>query len=221
MHVVIGGSDGLGKKIIESLNELGLETVNIARRKNSDAGINILGDITKGADLQTVIRELKNVEAPIEAMYISAGVFSFQELNNVLAEEFDRVFTINTQAPFLLISALLSRIKVDNTDIIFINSVAGLRPYKNQSLYNASKAALHSLTKDLRAELSNTPSRVIGVYPGMIDTDLAQKLPHSPLPKSKHTMIDPKVLADYIVYTQQLPRSIEVTDIIMERKKLI
>ena len=52
----------------------------------------------------------------------------------------------------------------------------------------------------------------------MTDTDLAQKLPGGAVPKSKHAMIDPKILADYIVYTQQLPRTIEVSDIILDRK---
>lgn len=219
MHVIIGGSDGLGKAIIESLNSFGLETVNVARRKNSDAGQNVECDLSTEDGVRVAVEELRNIEKSLEAIYISAGVFSFQDISNFTADEFDRVFTINTRAPFLLISALLDRIKAENTDLIFINSVAGLRSYKNQSLYNASKAALHSFTNDLRAELSETRSRVIGIYPGMIDTDLAQKLPDGPLPKSKHAMIDPKILADYIVYTQRLPKTIEVSDIILDRKK--
>ena len=85
-------------------------------------------------------------------------------------------------------------------------------------MYNASKSALHSFTNDPRVELAETRSRVIGIYPGMTDTDLAQKLPGGAPPKSKHAMIDPKILADYIVYTQQLPRTIEVSDIILDRK---
>ena len=219
MHVVIGGSDGLGKKIIESLNSLGKQTTNIARRGNSVATKNILSDISTRNGIDTVINNLIDIKNPIEAIYISAGVFSFQNISDFTADEFDRVFAVNTRAPFLIVSALLDRIKADETDIVFINSVAGIRSYKNQSLYNASKGALHNFTNDLRAELSEARSRVIGIYPGMIDTDLAQKLPGGPLPKSKNPMIDPKVLADYIVYTQQLAKSIEVSDIILDRKK--
>lgn len=219
MHVVVGGSDGLGKGIIESLNNLGLETTNIARRKNSDAKQNIVSDLSTEAGIRIAVEEIQNIKQPLEAIYIAAGVFSLQDINDLKIDEFERVFTINTRAPFLLVSALLDRIKAEGTDLIFINSVAGIRSYKNQSFYNASKAALHSFTNDLRAALSETRSRVIGVYPGMIDTDLAQKLPGGPLPKSKHAMIDPKILANYIVYTQQLPKTIEVSDIVLDRKK--
>lgn len=219
MHVVIGGSDGLGKKLIESLNRSGLETVNISRRTNNDAQYNISTDLSSESGITTAVKELKNMKSSLEAIYISAGVFSFQSIDDFTADEFQRTFAINTLAPFLLVSSLIDRIRTDEADVIFINSVAGLRSYKNQSLYNASKSALHSFTNDLRAELAQTRSRVIGVYPGMIDTDLAQKLPGGALPKSKHAMIDPKILADYIVYTQQLPKTIEVSDIILDRKK--
>jgi short-subunit dehydrogenase len=219
MHIVVGGSDGLGKQLVRSLNASQRKSVNVSRRQNEDAYYNISCDLSSDAGIKTAAEEILAIEQPIEAIYISAGVFSYQKLNDLSGTELDRVFAINTRAPLLLTSFLMERIKSDSTDLIFINSVAGIKSYEDQALYNASKAALHSFTNDLRIQLSKTPSRVIGVYPGMIDTDIAQKLPSGPLPKSKHAMIDPKALADYIVYTQQLPKTIEVSDIILDRKK--
>lgn len=218
MYVVVGGSDGLGKALVSSLNETGAEVLNISRRVNNDAKYNASCDLSTEDGVHAAIEKIKEIKN-VEAIIISAGVFSFQDVDNLDSHEFKRVFNINTRAPFLIVSSLIEKIKADGTDVIFINSVAGLNTYKHQTLYNASKAALHSFTKDLRTELGETHSRVIGVYPGMIDTDLAQKLPGGPLPKSKHSMISPKALADYIVYSQQLPKSIEVSDIIINRKK--
>lgn len=84
---------------------------------------------------------------------------------------------------------------------------------------NKLKKELEQAYRVLGRLTAETRSRVIGIYPGMTDTDLAQKPPGGALPKSKHAMIDPKILADYIVYTQQLLRTIEVSDIILDRKK--
>lgn len=218
MYVVVGGSSGLGKALVSSLNNAGGEVLNISRRVNNEAKYNASCDLSTEDGIQAAIEKIKNAK-DIEAIIVSAGVFSFQDVDNLDNREFERVFNINTRAPFLIISSLIEKIKADNIDLIFINSVAGLNAYKHQTLYNASKAALHSFTKDLRAKLEETNSRVIGVYPGMIDTDLAQKLPEGPLPKSKHTMISPEALADYIVYSQRLPKSIEVSDIIINTKK--
>ncbi len=219
MYVVIGGSDGLGKALVASIKNIDAKVMNISRRANNLADYNTPCDLSTEKGISTAVDEIKNTSELLEAIIISAGVFSFKDVSELDAVEYARTFDINTKAPFLLISPLIEKIKEEKTDVIIINSTAGVRSYKHQTLYNASKAALHSFTNDLRAELAETASRVIGIYPGMIDTDLAQKLPEGPLPKSRHPMIDPKALADYIVYTQRLPKSIEVSDIILDRKK--
>jgi short-subunit dehydrogenase len=43
--------------------------------------------------------------------------------------------------------------------------------------YSASKAALHSLTQDIRAELAKQGTQVIGVFPGPVDTAMAEAVP--------------------------------------------
>jgi len=43
--------------------------------------------------------------------------------------------------------------------------------------YSVSKAAVHSLTQGMRAELKDSNVLVMGVYPGPIDTDMAKDLP--------------------------------------------
>lgn len=220
MYVVIGGSDGLGKALVASIKSMGATVMNISRRANDLADYNTSCDLTTEKGISTAVNAIKKTLEPLEAIIISAGVFSFKDIGELKVDEYTRIFDINTKAPFLLISPLIEKIKEEKIDIVFINSIAGLKSYKHQPLYNASKAALHSFTNDLRAELAETASRVIGVYPGMIDTDLAQKLPDGPLPKSRHPMIDPGTLADYIIYTQLLPKSIEVSDIILDRKKI-
>ena len=219
MYIVIGGSDGLGKALVASIKSINAKVMNISRRANDLADYNVSCDLSTEKGIATAVDEMKNSSEPLEAIIISAGVFSFKDVGDLDAAEYARTFDINTKAPLLLVSPLIEKIKEDETDVIIINSTAGIRSYTHQTLYNASKAALHSFTKDLRAELAETASRVIGIYPGMIDTDLAQKLPEGPLPKSKHAMIDPTVLADYILYTQRLPKSIEVSNIILDRKK--
>jgi len=220
MYVVIGGSDGLGKALVASVKSAQAKVMNISRRGNDEADHNVSCDLTTELGILTAVNEISNISEPLEAIILTAGVFSYQDLSEIDANEYARTFDINTKAPILVLGPLLERIKSDGTDVIIINSIAGIRSYKHQALYNASKAALHSFTNDLRVELAETASRVIGVYPGMIDTDIAQKLPGGPLPKAKNQLISPRVLADYIIYTQHLPKSIEVSDIILDRKKL-
>jgi NADP-dependent 3-hydroxy acid dehydrogenase YdfG len=217
--IVTGGSDGLGKALVDSLIASGFAVVNVSRRKNDKAHINILSDLSTPAGIKNATKSILKIDSSIKAIIYSAGVLSFSDVGSLQDAEYERVFNINTKAPMLMTGELLDRLKSDETDVVIINSVAGLQSYPAQVLYNSSKAALHSYTKDLRETLSSTPCRVIGVYPGMLDTDMAQKIPDGAMPKSKHPAISPTELADYIVYTINLSKVMEVSDIVIHRKK--
>ena len=218
--IVTGGSDGLGKALVDSLIDSGFRVVNISRRENDKADINILSDLSTADGIKNATESILRMNTQFKAIIYSAGVLSFNNVGALNDAEYDRVFSINTKAPMLMTSELLDRLKSDETDIVIINSVAGIRSYPAQVLYNSSKAALHSYTKDLRETLSAASSRVIGIYPDMLDTDMSQKIPDGAMPKSKHPTISPEVLADYIVYTINLPKVMEVSDIVINRKKI-
>lgn len=217
--VVTGGSDGLGSALVDALIVSGFKVVNVSRRKNGKAHINILNDLSTADGIKNASRAILELDGPLHAVIYSAGVLSFGDATSLSESEYERVFDINVKAPMLMTSEILSRVKSDGTDIVIINSVAGLQSHPAQIIYNSSKAALHSYTKDLREALSQTESRVIGVYPGMLDTDMAQKIPDGAMPKSKHAAISPQELADYIVYTINLSKVMEVSDIVINRKK--
>ncbi len=217
--IVTGGSDGLGRALVDSLMASGYKVINISRHKNDKAHANVLCDLSTTDGIKTATDSILKMNDPIRAIIYSAGVLSFGDAASLDEAEYGRVFNINTKAPMLMTSELLNKLKADNADIVIINSIAGIQSYPAQIVYNSSKAALHSYTKDLRETLSSTESRVIGVYPGMLDTDMAQKIPDGAMPKSKHPTINPAELADYIVYTIKLPKVMEVSDIVINRKK--
>ncbi|MES2122319.1 MAG: SDR family oxidoreductase [Chlamydiota bacterium] len=64
-------------------------------------------------------------------------------------------------------------IKNQNGAIANVISIGGLSSFPLCATYSASKAAAHSLTQALRAELARYGVSVFGVYPGPIDTDMA------------------------------------------------
>ena len=51
-------------------------------------------------------------------------------------------------------------------------TLIALAPVTPMAGYSASKAAAHSITQALRAELRGRGITVVGVYPGGIDTDM-------------------------------------------------
>ncbi|MBT3307637.1 MAG: SDR family oxidoreductase [Alphaproteobacteria bacterium] len=61
--------------------------------------------------------------------------------------------------------------------IINLGSIASYVNFPVLGSYSASKAAVHSLTQGIRAELAGQGTQVLGVYPGPIDTDMAAGFP--------------------------------------------
>jgi 3-hydroxy acid dehydrogenase/malonic semialdehyde reductase len=57
-------------------------------------------------------------------------------------------------------------------DIVVIGSIAGIRIVPDMAAYNASKAGLHAFCDELRADLAETPIRVMEIMPGLTKTDL-------------------------------------------------
>lgn len=64
-------------------------------------------------------------------------------------------------------------IKNQNAAIANVISIGGLSSFPLCATYSASKAAAHSLTQSVRAELTRHGVSVFGIYPGPIDTDMA------------------------------------------------
>ena len=67
-------------------------------------------------------------------------------------------------------------IKNQNGAIANVISIGGLSSFPLAATYSASKAAAHSLTQSVRAELTRHGISVFGIYPGPIDTDMADGL---------------------------------------------
>lgn len=220
MIVVTGASDGLGYEIAKLLQANGKRVVNISRRSSDVAAENILVDLSTEDGVKSAAAGIIGYKEPIEAIVHNAGVLTLQPLGDISYAEIERTFHINTYAPLFLTSLLAKRIKQDSTDIVFIDSTAGLYPYVGQSVYNASKRAVHGFMEDLREEHKDLPSRIIGIYPGMLDTDMVQKIPGVAMPKSKHPAISPIDIANLVMTAVSMPKHIELGQVVINRKKI-
>ena len=81
------------------------------------------------------------------------------------------LFETNTFVNFNFSKFLISKSKINKKgSIIFISSVAANRPYKGNSIYSASKAAINSFAKVLALEVAYKEIRVNCISPGIIPT---------------------------------------------------
>ena len=184
--VVTGGNQGLGKAFAAALGQAGAEVMIVARdtgrnaaavAEMKDEGLAVSAldaDITREAD--AVIDAAAAQLGGLDILVNNAGVCYHGESWSVTDEEWDGVFDLNVRALWRCSRAGGRHMAAGGGgSIINVGSISALivnRP-QWQPAYNASKAAVHQLTKSLAAEWASLGIRVNAIAPGYVKTDMA------------------------------------------------
>jgi short-subunit dehydrogenase len=215
MIVITGASDGLGLQVAKLYKEAGKTVVNVSRRECKYADVNICLSLSEGAEIEKAAEKILELKEPLEVLVNCIGVFNNQKFGEITEEEIKRLMSTNVKAPALLSSLLIDRIRNDQTDILNVLSTAAVRFKATEPLYVASKWAARGFTLSLQDELRHTKSRVISFCPGGMQTNFFEK---AEVDNDTSVFMDPVDIAKTIKYILDLPKNIEVSEIILNRK---
>ncbi|HWB39472.1 MAG TPA: SDR family NAD(P)-dependent oxidoreductase [Candidatus Saccharimonadales bacterium] len=216
MIVITGASDGLGLEVAKLYKAAGKTVVNVSRHESKYADVNLLHDLRKGSEITAAANEIMALKEPLEVLINCAGVYTNEPLGQITEEEIKRNMATHVKAPILLVSTMIDRIKRDGTDVANVVSAVATKANPNEAVYGASKWALRGFTQNLQLELKDTSCRVIGFYPGGFGTDLFLKATGKDVDREKFMRA-----ADVALCLKQLldlPRNIEISEIILNRK---
>ncbi|NUR91146.1 MAG: SDR family oxidoreductase [Nonomuraea sp.] len=115
---------------------------------------------------------LPELTGPVDGLVLNTGIGAGFTLEGTSAADWDRVFAVNLRAHFLLCQAFLPR--MDGGAIVFVGSVAGLRAGSRIPAYEASKAGLAGLARNVALEGARRGVRANLIAPGLIDTPLGR-----------------------------------------------
>ena len=186
--VVTGGNRGLGRAFAYALAEAGA-TVAIAAR-DSEASTRVVADlqrvcpgalsvptdVTSRADVQEMLRTVTERLGPVDILVNNAGTCVHRPALQVTGEEWTRVVSTNLDGVWNCCQIVGTQMVQRGKGVIVnIGSISGMvvnRP-QWQPAYNASKAAVHQLTKSLAAEWAPHNVRVNAIAPGYVRTDMS------------------------------------------------
>lgn len=186
--LVTGGNQGLGKAFAIGLAEAGAKVAFSGRNAErndkvvaeaSGAGYQlhaITADITRHADVERMTADAIDALGHLDILVNNAGTCYHAESWDVTEQQWDDVFDLNVKALWACSLAAGAHMRERGSgSIVNIGSMSGLivnRP-QWQPAYNASKAAVHHLTKSLAAEWGPLGIRVNALAPGYVKTDMA------------------------------------------------
>lgn len=224
--VVTGASSGIGRAIAVALASAGATVCAVGRRRveleatakrTNGVGRFVLyeADLV-GDDLKRLSEALLAREGGVDVLVHSAGTISIGDLETASVRDLDRQYAANVRAPYLLTQALLPALRANCGQIVFINSTVGLAARANVAQYAATKHALKAIADSLREEINPHGVRVVSVYPGRTATPL-QATVHEIEGKSydPDRLMQPEDVASVVLNALTLPRSTEVTDLMV------
>lgn len=187
--LVTGGNQGLGKAFALGLAEAGARVAICGRREEANlaaaaeakqAGhdfVTITADITDDDQVSAMtVAALSALDGRIDILVNNAGTCYHAPALEVTDEQWANVFDLNVRALWKASLAVGKGMRDQGAgSIINIGSMSGIivnRP-QWQPAYNASKAAVHHLTKSLAVEWAPYGIRVNAVAPGYVKTEMA------------------------------------------------
>lgn len=195
--VVTGCSYGLGLEIADRLIDEGYFVCGLSRTRPPQKLFSypdtfqwIECDITKAEEVRNAFDKMGMF---IDVLVNNAGVYEQGEFSSLIVREIDNMIDVNIKGT-MYVTKMAQKYLSNNSDIFFINSVAGLYEIPDESVYAATKHAITAFAGILGKELRNDNIRVTSIHPGGINT---------PMQKSnafKNLLLDPKEITDLIVH---------------------
>jgi 3-oxoacyl-[acyl-carrier protein] reductase len=181
--IVTGAGSGMGASIAATYAREGARVAvldidaDAAKKVAREIGNTALAlgcDVAKPAEIDAAIRATLSAFDRIDILVNNAGVAHVNKpVTEITEAEFDRVFDVNVKGLFLFSQAVVPVFRRQGGGVMInIGSTAGLRPRPGLSAYNATKGAVHNLTRTLAVELAPDKIRVCAIAPVATETPL-------------------------------------------------
>lgn len=181
--LVTGAASGLGLAMVERFVAEGVRVAVVDWNGDAAAGtaarfgaaaIAIRADVTKADEVQASVARTVEAFGRLDILINNAGSSHAKGPFEAVSEaEFDRVFAVNLKSIFHYCNATVPVMRSQGGGVILnVGSTAGNRPRPGLAWYNASKGAVHNVTKTLALELAPDRIRVCALAPVATETPL-------------------------------------------------
>jgi len=181
--LVTGAGQGFGYGIAEAFVREGArvacldvkgDVAEAAAKRLGASAMALQGDVSNRSDVERAARAAIDALGRIDIVVNNAGTTHRNKpIMEVTDAEFDRIFAVNVKSILLTAQAFIPHMRAHGGGVfINVGSTAALRPRPGLTVYNASKGAVHLMTKSMAVELAPDKIRVCALAPVAGETPL-------------------------------------------------
>lgn len=227
--ILTGASGGIGQAIAMELAAEGVHLLLIGRdvakleiiaeqvRMRGVRAISAQIDLYDDQVIKTLALHVQQSFGVADILIHCAGLIALGAWGTTSVADLDKQYAINIRAPVLITQELLPILSMRKGQIVFLNSSVGLTTARaGVGQYAATKHALKVFADSLREEVNQEGVRVLSVYPGRTASPM-QVLIHEAEKKTYYPerLMQPADIATILISALKIPRSAEVTDIVI------
>lgn len=175
--VITGASSGIGRAAARIFADRGDMVYDLSRTEKPQEGVtHVACDVTHTESVKQAIAAVREASGRIDILILCAGFGVAGALEFTTDAEMHQQYEVNVFGTLRVVREALPLMRTQEKKgrergrIVFVGSIAGIFAIPYQSMYSATKAAIHSYTFSLANEVKHYDLKVTCLMPGDVKT---------------------------------------------------
>ncbi|WHO72931.1 SDR family oxidoreductase [Rhizobium sp. BT03] len=224
---VTGAASGIGLASTEAMLAAGATVVLVDRdekalqtacRRLGERAIPLVINLLNPNECAGLLEGVLSKTGRLDILHANAGTYIGGDLVETDLDTIDRMLNLNVNVVIKNVHNVIPHMIERGTgDIVVTSSVAGHSAIPWEPVYSSSKWAMTCFVQTMRRQLLKNGIRVGSVSPGPVISALLADWPEENLRKAKEAgaLIEPKEVADAIIFMLTRPRNVTIRDIVV------
>ncbi|MDC9808386.1 SDR family oxidoreductase [Rhizobium binxianense] len=224
---VTGAASGIGLASTEAMLAAGATVVLVDRDEKAlgtvcarlgERAIPLKINLLDPGECAGLLEGILSKTGKLDILHANAGTYIGGDLMETDLDTIDRMLNLNVNVVIKNVRNVIPHMIERGTgDIVVTSSVAGHSAIPWEPVYSSSKWAMTCFVQTMRRQLLKNGIRVGSVSPGPVISALLADWPEENLRKAKEAgaLIEPKEVADAIIFMLTRPRNVTIRDIVV------
>lgn len=213
--LVTGGGSGLGAAVVQSVTAAGGTAVVLDQNISSvSAAKAIEVDVADRAAVEAAVRAAAESLGGLDAVVTAAGIDRCGRLEDVAAEEWEKVIGVNLLGTVSVVRAALPHLLDSHGRAVTVASSLGIKAVSDATAYCASKFGVIGFSRALAAETRGRMG-VTTMIPSGMKTHFFDDRTEQYKPQDDSRLNDPMRVAEAILFALHQPRGCEIREMVI------